>query len=303
VELMGGEITVDSEPGRGSTFRFTARFGPGSKPEVAGRRPEPSAVPTGRAAVARPEAVPLRVLVAEDNELNVAVVREVLSRRGARVTVASDGRAALAMTEEGSFDLLLLDLHMPELDGFAVVEAIRQRERATGAHLPIIALTARSSGRDRERSIAAGMDDFLSKPIEVGELWSAIDRVVAAFPSAKGSESRLLDARAILRVCGGQADVLGKLCSAFRDSLPSQLTTVRTALGKGDLPRLREGAHKLYGTLAAFSTVAGALALTLEDCAARGEVDSCRDLVNRLEAMCAELVDATRSLTIDVLTP
>jgi CheY-like chemotaxis protein/HPt (histidine-containing phosphotransfer) domain-containing protein len=300
---MGGEITVDSEPGRGSTFRFTARFGPGSKLEVAGRRPDTGAVPTARAAIARPEAVPLRVLVAEDNELNVAVVREVLSRRGARVTVASDGRAALAMAAEGSLDLLLLDLHMPELDGFEVVEAIRQRERATGAHLPIIALTARSSGRDRERSIAAGVDDFLSKPIEIGALWSAIDRVVAAFSPAKRRESRLLDAGAILRVCGGQADALEKLCGAFRASLPGQLTTVRSALGDGDLARLREGAHKLCGTLAAFSTLAGSLAQRLEDSATRGDLDSCRELVDQLEDVCADLADATRSLTIDALKP
>jgi PAS domain S-box-containing protein len=297
--LMGGEITVDSEPGRGSTFRFTARFAPASRP--AG--PPANAPVTARATAGGPAVVALRILVAEDNELNVSVLREVLSQRGHRVKFASDGRAALALSAEGSFDLLLLDLHMPELDGFAVVDAIRQRERTTRAHLPIIALTARSSSRDRERSIAAGMDDFLTKPIEVEALWSAIDRVVAAFPHARPLDSQLLDARAILRVCGGRPEALDKLCVAFRESLPDQLMAVRSALGEGDLAHLREGAHKLRGTLGAFSTVAGVLALTLEDSASRGDADGCRELVEQLEGVCAKLVEHTRSLTIDALTP
>jgi two-component system sensor histidine kinase/response regulator len=256
---------------------------------------------TARAGAVGPKRSALRVLVAEDNELNVAVLREVLSKRGHRVRFASDGRAALTLVAEGSFDLLLLDLHMPELDGCEVVKAIRECERATGTHLPIIALTARSSSRDRERSLAAGMDDFLTKPIEAGALWSAIDRVVAAFPPAKRPEPRLLDARAILRMCGGRADALESLSGVFRESLPHQIAEVRAALGDGDLGRLHASAHKVYGTLAAFSTIAGALALTLEDCAKRGEVAPCTELVAQLEAMCAELLEDTRSLTIDAL--
>jgi PAS domain S-box-containing protein len=326
VALMGGEITVDSEPGCGSTFQFTSRFARGAKPEGSPRSSlerQPELLETGgallgvapaadaRASVTSPakpgpairEPLALRVLVAEDNELNVALMREVLTQRGAHVRFATDGRSALALAAEGSFDVLLLDLHMPELDGFEVVAAIREHESQTSAHLPIIAVTARSLGRDRARAIAAGIDDFLSKPIDVGALWSAIDRAVTAFPPARGRESRLLDARAILRVCGGQADVLDRLCKAFRESLPGELTAVQSALGKGDLGRLRESAHKLYGTLAAFSTVAGALARALEDAATAGDVDSGRELVDQLEGVCAELVDATRSLTIGALTP
>ena len=118
----------------------------------------------------------LRILLAEDSEFSAQFMLQLLARHNHRVELACNGREALALAAQGAFDLLLLDLHMPELDGFEVVEAIRRNEQAKGGHLPIIALTARSSLRDRERSLAAGMDDFLAKPIEVGALLAAIDR-------------------------------------------------------------------------------------------------------------------------------
>ena len=96
--------------------------------------------------------------------------------------VATDGRAALAHAVEGAFDLLLLDVHMPEIDGFEVARAIREHERRTKAHLPIIALTARSLKRDRERCLAAGMDDFLSKPVDPAALWAVSSRVLSISP-------------------------------------------------------------------------------------------------------------------------
>ncbi|MDF2697236.1 MAG: hypothetical protein K0S65_5619, partial [Labilithrix sp.] len=246
----------------------------------------------------------LHILVAEDNELNVTVLRALLGQRGHRVELAGDGRAALerATRDSATHDLMLLDLHMPEMDGFEVVRGIREHERGTSKHLPIIALTARSSNRDRERTLAAGMDDFLSKPIEVEALWTAIDRATAGLSPVKRPQSRLLDPRAILRMCGGRAAVLEKLCDAFRRSLPQHMTRTRSALVDGDLPRLREAAHMLYGTLAAFSTIAGALASTLEDAAIREDVESCTELVRRLDSMCAELLEDTRGLTLEALS-
>src|SRR5262249_20312493 len=107
----------------------------------------------------------LRVLVAEDNEFNAQLLEQLLGQRGHRARLANNGRQALALAAEGGFDLLLLDVHMPELDGFQVARAVRQQERTTGGHLPVIALTARARKEDRERCLAAGMDDFLAKPI------------------------------------------------------------------------------------------------------------------------------------------
>jgi two-component system, sensor histidine kinase and response regulator len=249
------------------------------------------------------------VLVAEDNELNVALLRELLGQRGHRVEVAGDGRSALELaTRRGAaYDVMLLDLHMPELDGFEVVQAIRAHERTTGTHLPIIALTARSSSRDRDQAIAAGMDDFLSKPIEVGELWRAIDRVTAtadATPAAaRRPPSRLLDARAILRMCDGRVAVLDRLCEVFRRSAPDHMAIARAALDQRDLPRLRVAAHMLAGTISAFSSVAGALASALEDAAIADDLALCTTLVARLDAMCTTLVEDTRGLTLEALGP
>ena len=167
--------------------------------------------------VARPA---LRILVAEDNELNTALLQELLIQSGHRVQFANNGRDALALATAGSFELLLLDLHMPEMDGFEVVQAIRASESSTGKHLPIVALTARSSSRDRDRCLAAGMDDFLSKPIEADALSIAIDRMVAAFPPARVRDWRLLDASAILRACGGRPAILERIVRCFSKACP-----------------------------------------------------------------------------------
>jgi CheY-like chemotaxis protein len=115
-------------------------------------------------------------------------MEELLYRKGHRVRLTTNGREALALTQEGDFELLLLDIHMPELDGFGVVGAIREREQAAGGHLPVIALTARSRKEDRERCLAAGMDDFLTKPVEIATLLAAIDRLV--FPRELPGRSR-----------------------------------------------------------------------------------------------------------------
>src|SRR5262249_60163737 len=111
-----------------------------------------------------PAAPPLHILVAEDNEFSARLLEQLLTRRGHRVRLASDGREALALASGGAYDLLLLDVHMPELDGFQVVRAIRERERAGGGHLPVIALTARSAAGDRERCLAGGLGGFLTQP-------------------------------------------------------------------------------------------------------------------------------------------
>src|SRR5437588_11940998 len=122
------------------------------------------------------------------NEFNAQLLEQLLGRRGHRVRVANNGREALSLAEAGGFDLLLLDVHMPELDGFQVVRAVRERERAVGGHLPVIALTARSRQEDRERCLAAGMDDFLAKPVQAADLWAAIDRVRSQGTGVRGQE-------------------------------------------------------------------------------------------------------------------
>jgi PAS domain S-box-containing protein len=266
----------------------------------------PPAGPAGASdlAAAQPLAsVPLRILVAEDNEFNAELLEQLLVRRGHSVRLASNGREALTLAEEDSSDLLLLDVHMPELDGFQVVQAIRQRERDTGRHLPVVALTARSRQEDRERCLAAGMDDFLAKPIQAADLWTAIDRVIAAAtptdaaPTGKPTLS-LVDPRVLLAACGGDDAILKSICDTLRARLPDHLSTLQEALAVQDAPRLREAAHKLFGMVAAFSTGAGAVVSELEDHAARGQLDKAAGLLEQLNTIAGQLPQAVSKLSI-----
>jgi CheY-like chemotaxis protein len=263
----------------------------------------------------------LRILVAEDNEFNAQLLEQLLVRRGHSVRLANNGRDALSLATEEAFDLLLLDVHMPELDGFQVVQAVRERERTAGGHLPVIALTARSRNEDRVRCLAAGMDDFLTKPIQAANLWAAIDRIVNASTGSTEKESSkiedhrlknekdsrieppssILDPRTLLATCGGDAIILEKICQAFRAYLPDHLSAVQDALQEGDAPRLREAAHRLCGMVAAFSTGAGQVASELEDRAAQGLLDEARPLVGRLEPMVQELLQAVVGLSLEAL--
>jgi two-component system, sensor histidine kinase and response regulator len=190
---------------------------------------------------------------------------------------------------------------MPELDGFEVVRAIRQRERSAGGHLPVIALTARSRKEDRERCLAAGMDDFLAKPIRAADLWAAMDRVMDVHPPADQPAPGLLDSDVLLAACGGDAAILDKICQAFRARLPDHLRAVQDALRERDTLRLREAAHKLCGMVAAFSTVAGEVASELEDQAAQDQLAAARPLVEQLETMAQELLQAVDGLSLETL--
>jgi PAS domain S-box-containing protein len=291
VALMGGAITVDSAPGRGSSFTATVQMQPVRSVERAPARP----VPWTRRLPAPGRS--LQILVAEDNELNVSVLEQLFAQRGHHGHFARDGRGALALVGSAAFDVMLLDVHMPELDGFDVAHAIRASERGTGRHLPIIAFTARSALRHRERCLAAGMDDFLAKPVDARTLWSTIERWTTIAPVAP--PGRLLDLTAIGRACGRDSANLEKLCEVFVRSVPLQLGRVRSALDTGNIERLRDAAHALYGTLTAFSGVAGAAVSDLEELAARGELDDCRPRFHQVQLLCQGVVEEARSLSLE----
>jgi len=175
VRLMHGNIWVESpwrdEAGRmrsGSAFHFTARFGRGAGPQH-----------SNQGLPAAEHAAHLTILLAEDNPVNQRVAARMLEKRGHTVVLASNGRAAIDLLAERPFDIVLMDVQMPELDGVEATERIRRQEQKSGRHTPIIAMTAHAMDGDRERFLAAGMDSYVSKPITSTELFATIESVMS----------------------------------------------------------------------------------------------------------------------------
>ncbi len=176
VKLMDGRIWVESEPGKGSEFHFTASF-QAVLPRTGGD--------LGRIfnAVQRdqPASRSLRVLVAEDNSVNQKLASRLLERRGHQVVVAGDGKKAIEILENEEFDIILMDVQMPLMDGLETTAEIRRREKTTGAYTPIVAMTAHAMKGDRERCFAAGMDAHVNKPFDPAKLISTIEEAAAQY--------------------------------------------------------------------------------------------------------------------------
>jgi CheY-like chemotaxis protein len=172
--MMGGRIWLESEAGRGATFHFTASVA-SDESDAASSGGAPAARRTSGARDSQ-----LRILVVDDVGVNRLVAARLLEKQGHFVKAVSNGREALAAIERDTFDVMLLDIEMPEMDGFEITRVLRAAETNTGRHFPIVATTAHAMAGDRERCLQAGMDGYLSKPIDVAQMGQEIARVLTA---------------------------------------------------------------------------------------------------------------------------
>jgi CheY-like chemotaxis protein/HPt (histidine-containing phosphotransfer) domain-containing protein len=201
----------------------------------------------------------LRILLAEDNEVNQRLVVRVLEKRGHRVSVVGTGRAALEALRRAAFDVVLMDVQMPEMGGFEATAALRAAEAGTGRRMPVIAMTAHAMKGDRERCLAAGMDGYVSKPVQTQELLQAIASVVTQSADRTTTEGQVpapavvgVDRARLMEQLGGDEELLREVVGLFHQGFARSLAGLRAAMEAGDAARLEREAHSLRGSVAVF---------------------------------------------------
>jgi two-component system sensor histidine kinase/response regulator len=243
----------------------------------------------------------LRILLADDNPVNQKLAVSLLGRRGHTVVVAGNGREALAAAAAQPFDFILMDVQMPEMDGFEATAALREREKASGTHTPIIAMTAHAMKGDRERCLAAGMDGYVSKPVRAEELYAAIGDLAPAAgtgPSADGPPSEpVLDVAEALGRLGGDRELLRELAATFLDQAPRWMEAIGQAVARRDAGQLKASAHPLKGSLGTFAANgAFAAAQRLETMGREGNLEGGPDAWDCLQREMARLTPALAEL-------
>jgi two-component system, sensor histidine kinase and response regulator len=239
----------------------------------------------------------LNILVAEDNLVNQMVVRKILEKRGHRVTIANNGQAALEALQEATFDIVLMDIEMPVMNGIEATQVIRQKELLSGRHQPIIALTAHALKEAVERSFLTGMDDHLSKPIHAKELLQKIDQLVnhtAERQTRESSEPNLrlvgdtkVDVARLMAFTEGNLSLLQHIIRLFLQKYPCMLAEIRQAIAQHDGPYLQRAAHNLKGAGGYFLAVS--VMNTIRNLERMGEESNLQEAENVLLALEQEL--------------
>jgi CheY-like chemotaxis protein len=237
----------------------------------------------------RPAAQHLNILLAEDNLINQKLAVRLLQKRGHTVTVANNGREALDTIEKTPFDLVMMDVQMPEMDGFQATIELRRRERGSGGRTPVVAMTALAMKGDKERCLQAGMDAYLSKPIRPEEL----DRVLESYTStgtakpasAEDAESiGSVNLEALLQRVDGDRGFVAELAEIFREDYPRHLKALRDGIISSDSEKVRGEAHALKGALSNLSaTPACLLAASLETKGKSGDLAGAVRTLDELE--------------------
>ena len=226
----------------------------------------------------------LRILVAEDNLVNRAVATGLLEKAGHVLIHATTGREALEAFEDGSFDLILMDVQMPEMDGFQATRQIRELEKITGGHTRIVAMTAHAMAGDRERCLAAGMDDYVSKPLRKEDLFQALAGAPVTGCEDMNETTLLYNREQLLSQCDGDEELMAELVSLFHNNTPRILQEVGEAVAKSDGPALAAQAHKLLSSLGVFGAGhARTLALRLEKHGQQSDFSGAQERFTELE--------------------
>ncbi len=298
VAMMNGRIWLESAPGQGSTFHFTATFGRTSPDRI---EPVPESAPVF---APRRRHGGFHVLLAEDNPVNRELVRHFLAKAGHHVEMAASGREALERLENPSrFDLVLMDVRMPDVSGIDAVSTVRANERTTGAHIPVIALTAYAMREDRERCLRAGMDDYVSKPVRAEELLATIEKVASRFsieprpePST-ATPAPVVDEQALMAGLRGDEKLLHELIDLFTEDSSAMLSQMGDAIEREDPSLLASSAHAFIGSLGNFACRrALGKAKELERRAREGDLDSAASLFADVVEETARLEEALREI-------
>jgi PAS domain S-box-containing protein len=285
VELMGGQIWVESTVGQGSMFHFTAQLG---LPCELGRdgAPTPTAIlPSLPTTMAVDTSRSYHILLAEDNPVNQQLISRMLVNRGHTVEVVNTGAEALSALESQAFDLVLMDVQMPEMDGLEATAAIRTRERDTSHHMPIIAMTAHAMRGDREKCLDAGMDAYVSKPMTATALYTAIDQLLGQESDQRSPiDEPAVDLSKALETVQGDQALLAELIQVFHQGYPAQMAEVREAITKWDDTRLERAAHILKGEVGLLGAqMAYHLADALETFGREGRIENAPRILQEFE--------------------
>ncbi len=248
----------------------------------------------------------VRILLVEDNAVNQLVVLRILEKQGHAVTIAADGKKALAALQKDSYDLVLMDIQMPEMNGWEATRSIRESEKATGEHIPIAAMTAHAMKGDQERCIAAGMDEYLTKPIHTPELLALVDKIGSRKTAARRIEltsagagpGRSIDLGAALSRLDGHRESFDEMAQLFREGCPKIMDDIRGAVEARDAWALEHHAHNLKGSSANLGAAAvSRAAAALEDCARSGKLERADALLKSLDVNLGQLLPELESLS------
>ena len=251
---------------------------------------------------------PLRVLLAEDNEVNQRLAMIMLRKRGHHVAVAGDGEEALALLAREAFDVVLMDVHMPRMGGFEATAEIRRGEQRSGGHLPVVALTALAMSGDREQCLSAGMDAYVAKPISAAELFGTLDRLFpnrggVAAPARAPGEARAratvppIDLAKLESNMEGDPELIREVVEAFQRDYPQREREMAEAMQRTDSPTLARAAHTVKGLLLTLGAVPAAdVALRLEILARCGNLAEAETVLGELRGQLANLQPALRDL-------